>query len=130
VAMMYNDRVSFGPTVRDALDQLFGAGAGATATGPAPATDGSPAAAPPATPAPAVIPPDGNAPPATAAVPTPAAVPPAGAVELSGAKAAALQDVQSALDAVRQAQRSGNFADYGTALQRLDDAMSKYNNAK
>src|SRR5687768_17938665 len=33
VAMLYNDRVGYGPTVRDALDELFGAGAGATATG-------------------------------------------------------------------------------------------------
>ncbi|MDT5072455.1 MAG: uncharacterized protein QOH82_1775, partial [Mycobacterium sp.] len=36
VAMMYNDKVGYGPTVSDALDELFGAGAGATATGPAP----------------------------------------------------------------------------------------------
>ena len=36
VAMMYNDKVGYGPTVRDALDELFGPGAGATATGPAP----------------------------------------------------------------------------------------------
>jgi uncharacterized membrane protein (UPF0182 family) len=131
VAMMYNDRVSFGPTVRDALDQLFGAGAGATATGPAPAPEGTPpAASPPSTPLPAAIPPDGNPPPQTAATPAPDAVPPSSPVQLSVPKAAALQEVQSALDAVRQAQRGGNFADYGTALQRLDDAMTKYNNAK
>src|SRR6195952_3295784 len=36
VAMMYNDKVGYGPTVSDALDELFGPGAGATATGPAP----------------------------------------------------------------------------------------------
>jgi uncharacterized membrane protein (UPF0182 family) len=130
VAMMYNDRVSFGPTVRDALDQLFGAGAGATATGPAPAPEGTPpAASPPSTPLPAAIPPDAP-PPQTAATPAPDAVPPSSPVQLSVPKAAALQEVQSALDAVRQAQRGGNFADYGTALQRLDDAMTKYNNAK
>src|SRR3954462_5897428 len=49
VAMMYNDKVGYGPTVSDALDELFGPGAGATATGPAP-TDvpaGQPPAAPP-----------------------------------------------------------------------------------
>ena len=38
VAMMYEDRVGYGPTVRDALTELFGPGADATATGPA--TDG------------------------------------------------------------------------------------------
>jgi hypothetical protein len=64
-------------------------------------------------------------------VPTPVAVPPgAGSAQLSAAKAAALQEVQSALSSVRQAQQSGNFAEYGQALQRLDDAMTKYTNAK
>jgi uncharacterized protein len=132
VAMMYNDRIGFGPTVRDALEQIFGPGAGATATGPAPAQGPSPApegtapAASPSTPAPAAIPPDGSPAPPPAA----AAVPPGGPVQLSAQKAAALQDVQSALAGLRQAQTSGNFAEYGTALQRLDDAMSKYNNAK
>jgi uncharacterized protein len=133
VAMMNNDRVSFGPTVRDALDQLFGAGAGATATGPAPAPEGTPPAAPPSAPAPAGIPPDGpdgNVTPPPAATPAPDAAPPAAPMQLSAPKAAALQDVQSALDALRQAQHSGNFVDYGTALQRLDDAMTKYNNTK
>src|SRR6201988_2061230 len=82
VAMMYNDRVSFGPTVRDALDQLFGPGAGATATGIEPTEPGAPANPPP----PARPPSDG--------VPAPAAVPPSpnGAVTLSPAKAAALKD--------------------------------------
>ena len=133
VAMMYNDRVGYGPTVSDALDKLFGKGAGATATGPAPTdlpggqqpaapppTDGGPPAAPPV---------QGQAP----EVPTPiAAVPPGpgGGTQLSAAKAAALQEVNSALDAVRQAQQSGNFAEYGQALQRLDDAMTKYTSAK
>ena len=40
VAMMYNDKIGYGPTVSDALTDLFGPGAGATATGPAP-TDGT-----------------------------------------------------------------------------------------
>ncbi len=130
VAMMYNDRVSFAPTVRDALDQLFGPGAGATATGPAPAPEGTPAAASPSTGVPAAIPPDANAPPQAAATPAPDAVLPSGPMQLSAPKAAALQEVQSALDGVRQAQRAGNFADYGTALQRLDDAINKYNSTK
>ena len=132
VAMMYNDRVGYGPTVRDALTELFGPGADATATGPAPAgpVTGQPAAVPPSSdgqPAAAPPPSQGQAP----EVPMPIAVPPgAGAVQLSAAKAAALQDVQSALDSVRQAQQGGNFADYGQALQRLDDAMKKYSSTK
>ena len=31
---------------------------------------------------------------------------------------------------MHQAQQSGNFAEYGEALQKLDDAMNKYRNAK
>jgi uncharacterized membrane protein (UPF0182 family) len=133
VAMMYKDRVGYGPTVRDALTELFGPGADATATGPAPAESPNgqrPAAAPPTDGQPAAPPANqaGRAP----QVPTPAAVPPGpdGAVQLSAAKAAALQEVNSALDELRQAQQSGNFTEFGTALQRLDDAMENYRAAK
>ena len=130
VAMMYGDKVGYGPTVRDALDEIFGAGAGATATGPAP-TPGSaaPANAPGDSPPPnsqqsATPPPTANQP----EVPRPvAAVPgPSGPVTLSPAKAAALAEVQTALDGMQESQTSGNFAEFGEALQRLDDAMNKY----
>ena len=124
VAMMYNDKVGYGPTVRDALNGIFGPGAGATATGPAP-TDLPAGGSPPA----AVL---GATPPA-APVPVPAvAVPiPGGPPEtLSPAKSAALQDINTAMDAVHQAQQSGNFAQYGAALQKLDDAMNKYRETK
>ncbi|WP_370068754.1 UPF0182 family protein [Mycobacterium sp. MAA66] len=124
VAMMYNDKVGYGPTVRDALNGIFGPGAGATATGPAP-TD-LPAGAPPPAAAPGA--------PAGAPVPVPAIAAPPGGVgvpeTLSPAKSAALQDVNTALDAVRQAQQGGNFAQYGDALQKLDDAMSRYRSTK
>ncbi|GAC1396149.1 MAG: UPF0182 family protein [Mycobacterium sp.] len=132
VAMMYNDRVGYGPTVRDALTELFGPGADATATGPAPAgpVTGAPPLAQPSLDGqrPAATPPSqGKAP----EVPTPVAVPPgAGAVQLSAAKSEALQEVQSALEGMRQAQQGGNFADYGQALQKLDDAMKKFNSTK
>ncbi|MGB0971822.1 MAG: UPF0182 family protein, partial [Mycobacterium sp.] len=104
VAMMYNDKIGYGPTVRDSLIDLFGPGADATATGPAPteAPAGKPAAAPapanqqPSAPAPANRP--GQSPQAQPEAPT--AVPPAGPTQLSGAKAAALQDVNAALDAL------------------------------
>ncbi|RDH77586.1 membrane protein [Mycolicibacterium moriokaense] len=132
VAMMYEDRVGYGPTVRDALTELFGAGADATATGPAPtnAPNGRPPATPESDGQPAATPPDqqGRAP----EVPSPAAaVPgPGGTTQLSSAKAAALQDIRSAMDELRKAQQSGDFGGYGTALQRLDDAMNKYDSAK
>jgi uncharacterized protein len=130
VAMMYGDKVGYGPTVSDALDKLFGAGAGATATGPAPTDTGVPAAQPQTGPLPAAIAADGSAVPPPAVAPVPAAVPPGGPTELSAAKAVALQEVQTALAAVKQAQQGGNFAAYGEALQRLDDAMNKFNSTK
>ncbi len=123
VAMMYNDKVGYGPTVSSALDGIFGAGAGATATGPAPAVGpGQPDADETAA---ALVPAAG---PETPDAP-PAALPPGGAT-LSPAKAAALAEVDSAMTAVQQAQRSGNFAQYGEALQRLDEAMGKFDSAK
>ena len=103
VAMMYNDKIGYGPTVSDALTELFGPGAGATATGPAP-TDGPTAARRrrPTDGQPAASPPTANQPGRAPEVPTPpvAAVPPVpgGAVQLSAAKAAALQEVQTALE--------------------------------
>lgn len=121
VAMLYNDKVGYGPTVSSALDAIFGAGAGATAAAPAPAVGvpGAPGAKPADTPA------------AVAEVPNPqvAALPPGGGT-LSAARAAALTEVQSAIGAVREAQKSGNFAQYGAALQRLDEAMGKFDSAK
>ena len=131
VAMLYNDRVGYGPTVRDALTELFGPGADATATGPAPVATGNgqpPAAQPPTDGQPPAAQPPPNRTGQAPEVPTPVAVPPGagGPVQLSAPKAAALQEVNTALDAVRQAQQGGNFADYGEALQRLDDAMNKY----
>ncbi|MET0898541.1 MAG: UPF0182 family protein [Mycobacterium sp.] len=129
VAMMYGDKVGYGPTVRDALDEIFGAGAGATATGPAPTPGTAAPANAPGTPPPnsqqsATPPPTANQP----EVPRPvAAVPgPSGPVTLSPAKAAALAEVQTALDGMQESQTSGNFAEFGEALQRLDDAMNKY----
>src|SRR6476619_147273 len=132
VAMMYEDGVGYGPTVRDALTELFGPGADATATGPAPANppSGRPPAAPQADGQPAAAPPDqqGRAP----EVPSPVAgVPSQGApTQLSAAKAAALGDIQTAMGELRTAQQSGNFEQFGTALQRLDDAMKRYDTAK
>ena len=122
VAMMYNDKIGYGPTVSDALTGLFGPGAGATAAGIAPTEAGAPTSPPPGASPPA----DGAPPPAAAAVPPS----PNGAVTLSPGKAAALKDVEAALGAARDAQKSGDFAAYGSALQRLDDAITKFDNTK
>jgi uncharacterized protein len=42
----------------------------------------------------------------------------------------ALREVETALSAAQDAQRSGDFAQYGEALQRLNDAMTEYTNAR
>ena len=116
VAMMYNDKVGYGPTVSQALDGIFGSGAGATAAGPAPLTGpGS------VTEEGAVAAPVTDVPAAVAGVPWPG---------LSAARTAALAEMQSAMSAVRDAQQSGNFAQYGAALQKLDEAMGKFDSAK
>jgi uncharacterized membrane protein (UPF0182 family) len=133
VAMLYKDKIAFEPTVAGALASLFGAGAGSTATSLAP-VDGSapPVAAPPpgGAPPPAVPLPgqQGQAP----EVPSPVAVvpPPGGTTQLSAAKAAALQDIKTAMTGLRDAQQKGDFAGYGEALQKLSDAMTKYDNTK
>jgi uncharacterized membrane protein (UPF0182 family) len=133
VAMLYGDKVGYGATVQEALTGLFGPVVAGAATKPLPAA-GPPGAAAPAAPppSPGAIPPDGSsASPPASATPAPGAVPPGGPpVQLTAPKAAALQEVQNALDGLHQAQRSGNFADYGAALQRLDDAMAKYANTR
>ena len=123
VAMMYRDKVGYGPTVGDALTALFGPGAAAAATGIEPA-EGATQPKPP------------KSPPKPAGAPSspepPAAVPPApdGAATLSAAKSAAIQEIQAAIGAARDAQKKGDFAAYGLALQRLDDAITKFNSAK
>ena len=128
VAMMYNDKIGYGPTVGDALTGLFGPGAAAAATGIEPTdTGGPPNPNPPASaPTPAGSPGTAGTPPPPAAVPSAADA----TATLSPAKAAALQDIQAAIGAARDAQKKGDFVAYGTALQRLDDAITKFNNTK
>ena len=112
VAMMYEDRVGYGPTVRDALTELFGQGADATATGPAPTGSPNgqpPAAAPPTDGQPAAPPPTSRAGHRRCRRRSPAVPGPGGPTQLSAAKAAALQDVQSAMGELRKAQQSGDF---------------------
>jgi uncharacterized membrane protein (UPF0182 family) len=119
VAMMYNDKIGYGPTVGDALTGLFGPGAGASATEISPTDGGESSNSAPGSPTPA-----------SESGARPAPPPPAGSPGLSSAKAAALKDIQSAIGAARDAQKKGDFAGYGEALQRLDDAINKFDNAK
>ena len=129
VAMMSNDKsgdkIGYASTIGDVLDKLFGPGAGAAATGIEPTEGGAPPKAPVSPQVPAVGPAPG--PPAPPAVVPPL---PNGGATLSPAKAAALQEIQAAINAARDAQKKGDFGAYGAALQRLDDAITKFNNTK
>jgi uncharacterized membrane protein (UPF0182 family) len=132
VAMLYRDKIAFEPTVAGALSSLFGAGAGSTATSLAPVDGGgTPAAVPPGG-APQAVPQPGQQQGQAPEVPSPVAVVPSpgGSVQLSSAKAAALQDIKTAITGLRDAQQRGDFAGYGAALQKLSDAMTKYDNTK
>ena len=132
VAMMYNDKVGYGPTVRDALTELFGPGADATATGPAPAGRVNRSAAPPQADGqpPAAPPPanqEGRAPEVPAA--GGGAAGRSGAV-VGGQSRGAAGGQHRARRGCSRPSRAVNFAEYGEALQRLDDAMKKYQSAR
>ncbi|MFW3171053.1 UPF0182 family protein [Geodermatophilus sp. CPCC 206100] len=111
VLVNYGDRVGYADTLAEALDQVFGAGAGESATdsGEAPATPEQPAQpTEPTTPAP---PADGGTP------DTP---------ELQQA----VDAINSALQALESGQRSGNFAEQGQALEDLQAAVDAYQAAQ
>ncbi len=103
VAMMYNDKIGYGPTVRDALTGLFGPGAGAAATGIVP-TDAGTTRRESA----------GQRAGARSRRPDhrrrwPRRPSPDGSVTLSPAKAAALQEIQAAIGAAQGRAEEGRF---------------------
>ncbi|WP_170312913.1 UPF0182 family protein [Prescottella subtropica] len=99
-------RVGYAPTLAEALDQVFGSGAGNAATAPSGETP------PPAPEA------EGQTPPPT---PTPSGQP--------ADKAAAITQLDSALATLQSAQQSGDFKAYGDALEQLQKAVQAYKNA-
>ncbi|ALE74856.1 hypothetical protein AD006_00605 [Pseudonocardia sp. EC080610-09] len=108
VLVSYGGRVGYDASLSAALDQVFGAGAGAGAGGAA-ATPGQPA---PQTPAQGATP--GT--PATPGAP-------------NAAQAGAAQEIRTALNELKAAQQSGDFAKQGEALAELDRAVSAFQNA-
>ncbi|MBF6216145.1 UPF0182 family protein [Nocardia puris] len=111
-------KVGYASTLAEALNQVIpGAGALATPFGGDPATRPKPGAAPPvegATP-----PPAGETPPANGTAP-PATAPD---------KEAAAAELDRKIEAVRAAMRSGNFEDFGRALEELETAVNAYQEA-
>ena len=133
VAMMYNDKVGYGPTVSDALDELFGAGRGRhgdrarrrpicrRVSRRRAAARGRPAAGRAAAES------AGQAP----EVPVPVAVRRVAAdAAVGGESRCAARGSARRWTRMQQAQQGGNFAEYGQALQNLDDAMNKYRETK
>jgi uncharacterized protein len=117
VLVSYRDngiiKIGYKPTLKAALDVVFGEGIGAAATTPG----GDASSEPPAVGVPPVVPPT---------TPEGGTPPPAGTPPPSGNLQQAVVDLDSALENVRNAQRSGNFSDLGTAFDRLQQAIDAY----
>jgi hypothetical protein len=110
VLVNYGDRVGYADTLEEALDQVFGAGAGESATG----SGTTPPTSTPTSPStPTTSPPDGG-----------------GATSTNPALDQAVTDIQTALDALATAQRNGDFAGQGQALEDLQTAVNAYQAAQ
>ncbi|MFE3059016.1 UPF0182 family protein [Nocardia sp. NPDC059239] len=102
VLASYRDKVGYGSTVKEALDQVLpGTGSAATDQPGQAATPPAPGATPPATPA---------TPPVTG----------------SAGRDAAVKQLDDALKAVQDAQKSGDLGQLGKALEQLQTAVNNY----
>ncbi len=103
VLVAYGDRIGYAPTLREALNQVFGAGAGDLTALPDQQTTG----------------------PNQSSTPPPAAVGGTGSPEMRQAVA----DISDALNRLRQAQGAGDFTAQGRALADLDAATKRFDTA-
>ena len=101
VLVYYGNRIGYAPTLKQALDQVFGAGAGNGTAGA------------------------GQAPSNNTATP-----PAAGGASASPQVAAAASAIQTAIAQLKAAQASGDFAAQGQALAALDAAVKQYQAAQ
>ncbi|ANY05885.1 UPF0182 family protein [Pseudonocardia sp. HH130630-07] len=105
VLVSYGGRVGYNASLSAALDEVFGAGAGAAAGGAAPSAG---------QPAPETPPAGGQTPaPATPGTPSPE-------------QATAAQGIRTALSNLKAAQQAGDFAKQGEALAELDRAVAEF----
>jgi uncharacterized membrane protein (UPF0182 family) len=115
VLVNYGDRVGYADTLTEALDQVFGPGAGESATG-----GGTPPSTGGGTPTPTPTQPS-----------TPTAPPPdGGGTPTSPAMDQAVSGIRSALEALQAAQRNGDFEGQGRALASLQAAVDAYQKAQ
>jgi uncharacterized membrane protein (UPF0182 family) len=103
----FGDKLAWSDTLDGALDGLFGGNSGATAGDSGTGGGDGGSTTPPTTPT-------------TPTTPTP----PSGATD-PAALAKALTDIQSAYDEGQKALRDGDFAAYGAAQKKLDDAIKR-----
>ncbi len=108
VLAFYGDRIGYAPTLGEALDEVFGPGVGQVAEGAAGEAQ--------------------QQPPAQDGADTPA--PPGQGSGASPEMNQAVADINTALDQLRQAQSSGDFAGQGQALAQLDAAVQRYQEAQ
>ena len=114
VLVNFGDRIGYANTLAEALDQVFGAGAGELATD----SGGAPAAG------------DGTPPPDAPATPTIPAPSEDGAAPSTPDMAQAVASINAALEALRTAQQNGDFAGQGRALADLQAAVTAYQAAQ
>ncbi|MGY1706784.1 UPF0182 family protein [Geodermatophilus sp. SYSU D00697] len=116
VLVNYGGRVGYANTLAEALDQVFGAGAGEAAA------DSDETAEEPTTPSPS---------PSPSPSPTTTPAPPAdGGTADTPELQSAVNGINSALQALENAQRSGDFAAQGQALEDLQAAVDAYEAAQ
>ncbi|MGY2065163.1 UPF0182 family membrane protein [Blastococcus sp. SYSU DS0619] len=119
VLVNYGDRVGYADTLAEALDQVFGAGAGESATdNDDTGADGDASADLPETPAPDT--------------PAPTEPPADGGGDAADLQTLeqAVSDMNAALAALADAQRGGDFAAQGQALADLQEAVTAYQQAQ
>jgi uncharacterized membrane protein (UPF0182 family) len=112
VLVNFGDRIGYANTLAEALDQVFGAGAGEVATDSDDIADTTEDVAAPEPTEPTEPSPDGGG-----TGPTP---------EMDQS----VRDIKAALDALRTAQRNGDFEGQGRALADLDAAVAAYQAAQ
>ncbi|RBY91838.1 membrane protein [Blastococcus sp. TBT05-19] len=110
VLVNYGDRVGYADTLGEALDQVFGDGAGQSATDGEPAGDGDTEPTPSPT--------------------TPPPPPPGGGTTPTPGLDAAVAEMNAVLGRLADAQRAGDFAAQGQALADLQRAVEAYQQAQ
>jgi uncharacterized membrane protein (UPF0182 family) len=112
VLVDYGDRIGYANTLAAALDQVFGAGAGQSATDSGSTSATGAATTPPPSPAPTSSPPGG------------------GTVVSNAAMSKAVAEINAALTALATAEKNGDFAGIGTAEANLQKAVTAYQAAQ